>query len=56
MDLLCFLCLAFVMSLCTSVYLCLVATCWEKADLLAVVCGFCEFVTFQLVSWVRCVT
>ena len=40
MDLLCFLRLAFVMPLCTSVYLCLVATCWGRDDLLAVVCGF----------------
>ena len=31
--------------------------CWERADLLALVCGvFCEFVTFPLVSWVRCGT
>ena len=43
--------------LCTSVYLCFVVTCWERADLLALVCGvFCEFVTFPLVSWVRCGT
>ena len=28
-----------------------------RADLLALVCGvFCEFVTFPLVSWVRCGT
>ena len=28
--------------------------CWERADLLALVCGvYCEFVTFPLVSWVR---
>ena len=34
---------------------CFVVTCWERADLLALVCGvFCEFVTFPLVSWVRC--
>ena len=42
MDLLCFLCffcLAFVMLLCASVYICLVVTCWERADLLALVCG-----------------
>ena len=32
-------------------------TCWERADLLALVCAvFCEFVTFPLVSWVRCGT
>ena len=27
------------MALCASVYLCLVVTCCEKADLLALVCG-----------------
>ena len=27
------------MPLCASVYLCLVVTCWERADLLALVCG-----------------
>ena len=32
-----FFCLLFVMPLCASVYLCLVDTCWERADLLAVV-------------------
>ena len=43
--------------LCTSVYMCFVVTCWERADLLALVCGVsCEFVTFTLVSWVRCGT
>ena len=43
--------------LCASVYMCFVVTCWERADLLALVCGvFCEFVTFPLVSWVRCGT
>ena len=51
------LCLVFAMSLCASVYMCFVVTCWERADLLALVCGvFCEFVTFPLVSWVRCGT
>ena len=40
MDLLCFLfCLVFAMSLCASVYMCFVVTCWERADLLALVCG-----------------
>ena len=38
-DLLCFFCLAFAMSLCASVYMCLVVTCWEMAHLLALVCG-----------------
>ena len=43
--------------LCASVYMCFVVTCWERADLLALVCGvFCEFVTFPLVSLVRCGT
>ena len=43
--------------LCAPVYMCFVVTCWERADLLALVCGvFCEFVTFPLVSWVRCGT
>ena len=50
-------CLLFAMSLCVSVYMCFVVTCWERADLLALVCGVCcEFVTFPLVSWVRCGT
>ena len=45
-------CLVFAMSLCASVYMCSVVTCWEMADLLALVCGVCcEFVTFPLVSW-----
>ena len=38
-DHLCFFCLVFAMPLCASVYLCLVVTCWERADLLALVCG-----------------
>ena len=54
-SVICF-CLVFVMPLCLSVYLCLVVTCWERAGLLALVCGVCEFVTFPLVSWVRCGT
>ena len=50
-------CLVFALSLCASVYMCFVVTCRERADLLALVCGvYCEFVTFQLVSWVRCGT
>ena len=40
-------CLVFAMFLCTSVYTCFVVTCWERADLLALVRGvYCEFVTF----------
>ena len=34
-----FFCLVFVMPLCASVYLCLVVTFWERADLSALVCG-----------------
>ena len=34
-----FFCLVFAMLLCASVYMCLVVTCWERADLLALVCG-----------------
>ena len=32
-------CLVFAMSLCASVYMCFVVTCWERADLLALICG-----------------
>ena len=32
-------CLVYAMSLCASVYMCFVVTCWERADLLALVCG-----------------
>ena len=40
MDLLyVFFFLVFAMSLCASVYMCFVVTCWERADLLALVCG-----------------
>ena len=31
--------IVFAMSLCASVYMCFVVTCWERADLLALVCG-----------------
>ena len=50
-------CLVFAMSLCASVYMCFVVTCWERADLLALILvSNYEFVTFPLVSWVRCGT
>ena len=39
MDYLCFFCLVFVMPLCMSVYLYLVVTYWDRAGLLALVCG-----------------
>ena len=56
-DLLCFCSVLCLLCLCASVYMCFVVTCWERADLLALVCAvFCEFVTFPLVSWVRCGT
>ena len=32
-------CLVFAMSWCASVYMCFVVICWERADLLALVCG-----------------
>ena len=38
-DLLCFFCLVVAMPFCVSVHMCLVVTCWERADLLALVCG-----------------
>ena len=34
-----FFCLVFAMPLYASVYMCLVVTSWERADLLALVCG-----------------
>ena len=34
-ELLCFFCLVFAMSLCASVYMCFVVTCWERA----LICG-----------------
>ena len=39
MDHLYLFCLVFVMPLCEPVYLCVVVACWERADLLALVCG-----------------
>ena len=38
-----------------SVNCCIVVTCWEKADLLALVGDVnCGFVTSNVVSWVKC--
>ena len=54
-DHLCYFCCVFVMLLCASVYCCLVVTCKERADLLFVMSNF-GFVTFPLVSWIRCGT
>ena len=59
MDLLCFCCLVFAMHLYASVYT--VFALWSPAgkgltSLLSFVVSSCEFVTFLLVSWVRCGT
>ena len=43
-------CLVFAMSLCESVYMCFVVTCWERADLLALVCGVLT-VSLSLSHW-----
>ena len=49
MDLLCFFfCLVFVMPLFAPVYVCLVVTCWERADLLALVC--CVYIVTMSLS------
>ena len=45
-----FFCLVFAMPLCMSVYMCLVVTCWERADLLALVC-ISLTVSFSLSHW-----
>ena len=37
------------MPLCASVYMCLVITCWERAGLLALVCGLS--VSLSLYHW-----
>ena len=39
-----FFCLVFAVPLYASVYVCLVVTCWERADLLALVCGVLFFI------------
>ena len=49
-DLLCLFCLTFAMPLCASVYMCLVVTCWERADLLALV-FWCLTVSLSLSHW-----
>ena len=58
MDFFLFLfCLVFAMSLCASVYMCFVFTAGKGlTSLLSFVVSNCEFVTFPLVSWVRCGT
>ena len=43
-------CLVFAMSLCASVYMCFVVTCWEGlTSWLSFVVSYFEFVTFPLV-------
>ena len=41
-------CLVFAMSLCASVYMCFVVTCWERANLLALICGVCCMCHFPI--------
>ena len=49
--------LVFAMPSYASIFVCLVITCQERADLLVPVCGvYCEFASLSLVSWVRCGT
>ena len=50
-------CLAFAMSLCASVYMCFAVTAGKGlTSWLSLLVSDCEFVTFLLVSWVRCGT
>ena len=50
-------CLVFAMSLYASVYMCFAVTCGkELASWLSFVVSNCKFITFSLVSWVRCGT
>ena len=45
------ICLVFVM-LSLLFNCCLVVTCWERTDLLALVCNVCVFITSHVLSWV----
>ena len=58
MDLLCFCSVLCLLCLCARLFICaLWSSAGERPDLLALFCGvYCEFVTFPLVSWVRCGT
>ena len=50
-------CFMFAMFLCASVYMCFVSPAGKGlASWLSLVVSNCEFVTFPLVSWVRCGT
>ena len=59
MDLLCFCSVLCLLCLCALLFVCAL---WSpagegEAGLLALVSGvYCEFVTFPLISWVRCGT
>ena len=56
MDPLCFFYIVFAMSLCASVYMGFETDGKGLASWLSFVVSNCEFVTFPLVSWVRCGT
>ena len=52
-----YFCHVFAVPLCASVYMCLVVICWERlTSWLSCVVSNCAFVTFPLVSGVRCGT
>ena len=56
MDHFCFELMSCVCHAFTSVHCRLLVTCWERAGLLPLVCDVkSEFVTFHVVSWVKCV-
>ena len=44
-------CLVFAMSLFASAYMCFVVTCWERADLLALVCGCSTFIRCSTIPY-----
>ena len=46
-----FFCLVFAMSLCASVYMWFVVTCWERAGLFALVCGVLLFPVPEYPLW-----
>ena len=57
MDHLCFVFLPYVSHAFASVHCCLVVTCWESVDLLALVGDvYCILLLSHVVSWVRCGT